>query len=471
MKVKTCILAISFLTLSNWLWAQDVQRLSERQIIGSARYVSMGGAMNAIGGDPSAVLNNPAGLGLYRRSEIALTVDVAIDCTQQAASPDTHQRLRWELPQLSAIWAWGDHNKQRGLIFSSLMFSINRLVNFNRDIVVKGSGMGMVSTICNITNDQGGLSEESLQNKPWNDIEIGWLSILGYESYLINPIDNNQWEPAVDFNDGFLSVSESGTYDQYTLAWGGNINNQWYVGLNINVPTLSYTKHTLQYETNSIHSAKLKSLYHLSGVGIGSSIGLIYRPIQSLRIGAAIHTPTAMSISAQTEGEMYSIINTQHYDISTPASGVISTKIESPLRTSIGIAGQIRNIGLLALQYDHAHSTGMDDVHTLRVGAETQVYEGVFINAGYVYESSFMKEDPVWMLGYNEMRTDMDYRYTEMSQYASAGIGYRSARVVAQIAYQYCWQKINQYATETQAIPMDVHTQTHRIVATLAWRF
>jgi hypothetical protein len=43
--------------------------------MGTARYVGMGGAMTAIGGDPSAAIDNPAGLGLYRRSEISVTID------------------------------------------------------------------------------------------------------------------------------------------------------------------------------------------------------------------------------------------------------------------------------------------------------------------------------------------------------------------------------------------------------------
>jgi hypothetical protein len=82
-----------------------------------------------------------------------------------------------------------------------------------------------------------------------------------------------------------------------------------------------------------------------------------------------------------------------------------------------------------------------------------------------------MKEDPIWMLGYNEMRTDMDYRYTASSQYASIGLGYRSDVVIAQVAYQYRWQTIHQYASEAQTLPFEVGTQTHRIVASLAWRF
>ena len=452
--------------------SQDVQRFAQRSTMGSARYVGMGGAMTAIGGDPSAAIDNPAGLGLYRRSEISITIDETIDHTQQTGSNDIYQRTRFAAPQITAIWAWGKANKQRGLVFNNFMFTYHRLANFNRDVVVQGGGMGMVPTICNITNDMGGVSEENLQNRPWDNVEIGWLSILGYEAYLIDPIEKNQWQPAVHFTNGLLSISETGTSDQYTLSWAGNINNQWYIGIGLNVPTINYTKHTSLQESNKSNSAELKSMFHVSGVGVSGSLGLIYRPIQALRIGASLQTPTVMNLSRQTTGDMYSTIAGQRYEILTPESGVMDIKIASPLRSSVSIAGQIGNVGLLAVQYDNAHSKEMEDMHTLRIGAEAQAYRGLFFNAGYVYESSFMREEePKWLLGYNEIRTDMDYRYTAATQYASAGIGYRCDKVVAQLAYQYSWQTIHQYASEEQTLPFHVDTHTHRIVATLAWRF
>ena len=452
--------------------SQDVQRFAQRSTMGSARYVGMGGAMTAIGGDPSAAMDNPAGLGLYRRSEISITIDETIDHTQQTGSNDIYQRTRFAAPQITAIWAWGKANKQRGLVFNNFMFTYHRLANFDRDVVVQGGGMGMVPTICNITNDMGGVSEENLQNRPWDNVEIGWLSILGYEAYLIDPIEKNQWQPAVHFTNGLLSISETGTSDQYTLSWAGNINNQWYIGIGLNVPTINYTKHTSLQESNKSNSAELKSMFHVSGVGVSGSLGLIYRPTQALRIGASLQTPTILNLSRQTTGDMYSTIAGQRYEILTPESGVMEVKIASPLRSSVSIAGQIGNVGLLAVQYDNAHSKEMEDIHTLRIGAEAQAYRGLFFNAGYVYESSFMREEePKWLLGYNEIRTDMDYRYTAATQYASAGIGYRCDNVVAQLAYQYSWQTIHQYASEEQTLPFHVDTHTHRIVATLAWRF
>ena len=472
MKKILLILLLAY-SLSPIAYSQDVQRFAERSTIGSARYVGMGGAMTAIGGDPSAAMVNPAGLGLYRRSEISVSIDETIDNTQQVGSNDTYQRTRFAAPQISAIWAWGNSQKQRGLVYNNFMFSLNRLANFNRDIVVKGAGMGMVPTICNITNDEGGVSEEFLVNKPWDNVDIGWLSILGYEAYLIDPIENNKWKPAVDFTDGSLSISETGTSDQYTLSWAGNISNQWYIGIGLNIPTINYTKHTSLREENKQNSssAELKSMFHVSGVGVSGSFGLIYRPIQALRIGASLQTPTILSLSRQSTGDMYSTIAGQKYEVLTPESGVMDIDIASPLRTSVSVAGQLGKIGLIAVQYDYAHSNEMEDIHTLRMGAEAQVTRGLFLNAGYVYESSFMKEDPKWLLGYNEIRTDMDYRYTAATQYASAGIGYRSDVVVAQLAYQYGWQTIHQYASEEQALPFYVDSHTHRIVATLAWRF
>jgi hypothetical protein len=354
------------------------------------------------------------------------------------------------------------------MIYNNFMFSYNRLADYNREISTTGKNLGMAETIALLTN---GLYEADFAEDAWNNFNIGWLSILGYEGYLIDPVDDGNWVPAVDLVDGSLDISESGSADQYTVSWASNISNQWYVGVNMSVPTLTYTKRTTLKQLDRMNTAKLASLFHVSGVGVNGSIGVIYRPLQALRIGASFQTPTIMNLSMQTEGDLYTTINGNKYEVLTPASGTVSMELTSPLRTSVSVAGQWGERGMLALQYDYAHAAEMEDVHTLRLGLEAQIARGVYCNAGYVYESSFLSEDPVVGLDVTSIRTDMDYRYTAMSQYASAGIGYRSNVVVAQVAYQYRWQTIHQYASECQLTPMDVHAQTHRIVASVAWRF
>jgi hypothetical protein len=456
--------------------SQDVQRFAERGTMGTARYVGMGGAMTAIGGDPSAAMDNPAGLGLYRRSEISVSIDETIDMTQQVDKQDRYQRTRFAAPQLSAIWAWGNANKQRGLVYNNFMFNINRLQNYKREVHINEANTGMLQTMCAKTN---GLSEADMGiDDIWNNYEIGWLSILAYDGYLIDPTTQNQWIPSVEFNKGDLIVSESGSSDLYTISWAGNINNQWYIGVSLNIPTLTYTKQISLYESNGSQYAELKSLFHASGVGVNASFGLISRPTQWLRLGVSLHTPTMLAMSVQTEGDVYSNINGQKYEVLTPASGVIDMKYAAPLRSSASVAFQLKNLGMLSLQYDYAHAlrdkelgySPMNDIHTLRAGLEVQVSKGWYLNAGYVYESTFTPDGKV-ELAYNSIRTDTDYRFTQFSQYASAGFGYRNDHLVVGLAYQYRWQLIHQYATEYQSNATGVHTNTHRIVGTLAWRF
>lgn len=56
--------------------AQDVyeiENLTTSDLNGTARFVGMGGAMSALGADLSTMSSNPAGMALYRRSDVAVT--------------------------------------------------------------------------------------------------------------------------------------------------------------------------------------------------------------------------------------------------------------------------------------------------------------------------------------------------------------------------------------------------------------
>lgn len=51
-------------------------KLAAPQLTGTARYVGMGGAMEALGADISTISSNPAGIGLFRKSQVTLTAGV-----------------------------------------------------------------------------------------------------------------------------------------------------------------------------------------------------------------------------------------------------------------------------------------------------------------------------------------------------------------------------------------------------------
>ena len=54
----------------------DVLKMSETELSGTSRYMSMAGAFGALGGDASAVVQNPCGIGVYRSSEINASMNL-----------------------------------------------------------------------------------------------------------------------------------------------------------------------------------------------------------------------------------------------------------------------------------------------------------------------------------------------------------------------------------------------------------
>ena len=75
--MKKTYLTFALLLASASMMAQTVYTNAElsstSDVIGTARYVGMGGALGALGADISAIGSNPAAIGMYRRSDIALT--------------------------------------------------------------------------------------------------------------------------------------------------------------------------------------------------------------------------------------------------------------------------------------------------------------------------------------------------------------------------------------------------------------
>ena len=79
MKKVICLCASALLLGSGSMFAQgemDAYKFSQYDLNGTARYLSMGGAFGALGGDISAMRTNPAGLAIYRSSEIVTTVSL-----------------------------------------------------------------------------------------------------------------------------------------------------------------------------------------------------------------------------------------------------------------------------------------------------------------------------------------------------------------------------------------------------------
>ena len=79
--MKRTLIGILLFGLTAGLYAQnqnfyDASIASTSEVNGTARFVAVGGAMGALGGDASTVSYNPAGIGVYRSSELTISGNI-----------------------------------------------------------------------------------------------------------------------------------------------------------------------------------------------------------------------------------------------------------------------------------------------------------------------------------------------------------------------------------------------------------
>ncbi|MDR1698331.1 MAG: hypothetical protein LBR75_00695, partial [Prevotellaceae bacterium] len=130
MKKLALILSCSMVAFfANAQDAFDALRFGQTDIYGSARYMSMAGAFSALGGDPLVMTLNPAGLGLYRSSELSLSPNLMINHTNAAlgAGEQTENRTRLQFNNVSYVVS-ADYslNGKSGVSRGAFGFSFNR---------------------------------------------------------------------------------------------------------------------------------------------------------------------------------------------------------------------------------------------------------------------------------------------------------------------------------------------------------
>ena len=102
--MKKKILLVAGMMGCGLMQAQDIYKmemLSGQDLNGTARFVGMGGAMNAIGADISTMSTNPAGIGLFRRGEVSTTASQNIQTNGRDLMD--HGKTRMSFEQLGVV--------------------------------------------------------------------------------------------------------------------------------------------------------------------------------------------------------------------------------------------------------------------------------------------------------------------------------------------------------------------------------
>ncbi len=476
--MKHLFTILSTLLLSLSVMAQDFDRMrfADTELQGTARYVGMSGAMAALGGDVSAVKDNPAALGVFRRSELSISIDGTIH--GNLTNNNIYTRNRISMPQIAGVLRFGNPNKQKGIIFHNIILQYNRLNSYYQNTSVSGNTpSSQTHWMATPANQQGISPADITAEGAFNNENLSWLTLCGAEGGLIQyDADQRQWLSITNVPvNASLHVREGGSLDEYSAGWGFNVSNTFYWGFTTNMRTLSYEKVTDYKEQINDGAADyhLQTTFVATGLGLNAATGVIYRPTHWLRLGASFQTPTFMTVSMRNYASMTThTANVPVADVGTPENSTSTYGFDYllPMRAVAGLAFQLNNIGLISLEYDYTHQAdkNIPDVHCVRIGTEWVVKNNLFLRVGCAHKNSFLKEDIMLRWSYNDVRTDTDFRSPHFTSYVSAGIGYRNKRWIIDAAYQYRLTSMNQYFIE-DGTPFALQDQTHRIVVTLGW--
>ncbi|MDL2290411.1 hypothetical protein LJB95_03305 [Paludibacteraceae bacterium OttesenSCG-928-F17] len=515
--ISSIILFASILLVNAQTTEFDAINFAQREINGTARYMGMAGAFGALGGDVSAVKDNPAGLGVFRRSELTTTFNFQNQNSKSTWDNNTaHDDLfKFGFSNFSYVMSFETYsgkNGYSGLQYSNFGFSYNRLKNFNRNVTVRNYDMNssISDFIASYANNSGITPDNFLYNEDgslfidneffFNEDEGGgfpFLTILGYESGLINYNSNGKWRSFLsdgDLTSSSYYLTERGYVDEYSFSWGGNISNIVYLGVALNYTTISYSK-SINYQesyispNNSYMDSHISSSMRTWGNGFNANFGIIVRPFDQLRIGVSYLTPTLYSLrddinNASIDRGDYPAPNT-YYDY----------EIRVPGRFTGSLAYVIGQKAIISTDFNYTHYSNLklyndkgdsqDYVYengvikqklkggmTFKVGAEYRITNSFSVRAGFAAETVFMGKDMAREPLLNTVRMDTDYFIHDGKNYFTLGAGYKGRYWNFDLAFvnKNLHEKFAPYYHEDMNLA-SVVTRNYDIVATVGFRF
>lgn len=501
--------------------ASDALRFSQYNYgFGTARSAALGGAFTSLGADLSSMNINPAGMGMYRSSELSFTPRVLITSIRNnfGAFSDTKTRTRFGLNNIGLAYTIEPYSVQNALKKVTVGFSYNRMADFNGISFSRGAQdyRSIADLFASRLNSNGTISAGSI-GSPSEDIYRAfrnhdfyyWGPILAYQSFLLNadPNDDTFYSVGPFFNqDGTLLVDGAlydgdlvapsqrittrGGIDEYSFSAGFNISNVFYTGVTLGIQDFSYREFSDYMEDGvSGNQGNLQSLRYgqwlkLTGSGVNIKFGIAAQPVEGLRLGVAIHTPTYSNIRDEYNADMTVNLAGETEGFSDTPFLVNRYNLDTPTRFLAGISYTFGKMGLVSFDYERTwynkmrgHGSGLaffnNDIrdtyraaNTFKAGAEVMVHPQVALRAGYAYYGT------PYTIG-------LDKKFGS-AQNISGGIGYRMGFLFADLTYAYMnykgvpYRYFNESFEDGDIVSNSVITpeqKRHSIILTLGAKF
>lgn len=423
MRDKITFKLIFFICFNTIAFSQDVRdlvRFSENQVYGSARFEAMAGSFGALGADLSTAAINPAGFGRYSSSTFGLSFqNTSIKNTAEFNNIVTANNFNtFRLNNLGFVIANDISNRNRGFLFKQFGFSYNRIQNFKDSYSYSGQQFNsLLDNFSSIADQTAPLDLYSY---------YAFSTALAWDTYAIDQNGTGGYIPRLSADDvkHRRTVTNSGGVSEYNFTFSGNYLNTIYIGGNIGLRTAKYKEEYVHFEeaTNSqgLSLDSFQYQYNLETKGSGTNIklGVIYLPVQSVRIGLALHSPTFYELTDTYSADMISYHKDTTYTILPQFKpiGDYKYRLRNPLKLIASIAYVFQTLGCInadleLINYKWAHlRTTKDEKYTpfdytpvneeakpklrttinYRVGGEIVFNSQYFLRGGFaIYPSAY----------------------------------------------------------------------------------
>lgn len=504
----------------------DNARLLATDLNGTARYVGMGGAMEALGADISTIGTNPAGIALMRRS--SASVSFGVNTLRDVQSIDDFNKTRMSFNQAGFVYSMRTDrssfinigvNYTKSTDFGSILTAADRLGNASQN------------KLSALKNYKG----VYLLNANGSKLTSPDAAFSQADYLYANSVLNVSQQPDGSYLPSFYNASDysyayggKGYIGQYDFNISGNCHDRFYWGLSFGLYDVHY-HNASSYQENLIDGAKSigsTTLYDerkITGTGFDIKAGVIVRPFDGspLRIAAYVHTPTWYDLNTKNLTALQNNLE-QGYGNASYRGRILSStedydyKFYTPWRYGVSLGHTVGNYLAFGATYEYAdystsdirvndggyyddfgyHESSSSDrvmktgiknvlrgVSTFKVGVEYKVMPEIAVRLGYNYVSPMYRTD-----GYKDVTlsspstyysSTTDYVNWKATNRLTAGVGgvYRHFTIDLACLYSktsgifYPFMSYNIYSLDNGCDGVKVSESSYRLMLTLGYRF
>lgn len=499
-KIFSLMAAAMLTTAATAQETYDNAPLAQKDLNGTARYVGMGGAMEALGADISTMGTNPAGIGMFRRSVI--NGSFGFSSQSDAEEFNGADKTKMSFDQAGFVYSMRSGRSS----FVNFGFTYNKSRNFNQILTAAGrlngasqnklSGMKNYNGIYALRSKNGTLSSP---DATCSQLDYLYSNvILGDGNSILADKNGNM---IGDNTDGFLIRKDgfsptfynatdysfgresSGYIGEYNFNISGNSNDRFYWGFTFGLYDVHYDATTQYTEnlvdgSNSIGSVTLSDRRKITGSGFDVKAGIIFRPVEEspFRVGLYVHTPTWYDLTSKNYTRLDNNLQEKYgaHDYGD-INETYDFKFYTPWRFGASIGHTVGNYLALGATYEYADYSTSDirindggtidywgnyydeshsdeamkqnikqslkGVHTLKLGMEFKPERNWAVRLGYNYVSPMYNKE-----GYKDgtinsygtyYSSTTDYTNWKATNRITAGVGYSCRNWNIDLAYQY----------------------------------